>query len=384
MTARWPSSCLQTGSSIFTSRYGFTQLATISRRSITRHYAQPPPRPTQQRPAKQDQAVVRIDEKSYAANSAFIWIQSGARSGPVNPPRSTLPPPLELPERKDIPNFFYYWFKIGSTYGSFYKEGVKAVWYNNKASRALRERIRNDGGGDDAATVAIQGRMSRSEWQLLARNTHDIGKLPLFGVLVLLFGEWLPLLVPFMPGVVPGTCRIPKQVRGMREKAEERRRVTFRMGNFEPEQAQIKYAEVKTWPMTETAYIDGLLQAMREDQLHHLSSSLTLHSRLWDRVQLYPLRFLMTRSLAKHLQYLAIDDRLLLHSGRTSTLTTAELERACEERGLDVLGRPEPYLRDNLSWWLKRQQDDEGRGRAMMSMLFRRPNAWIPGPNGEK
>ncbi|TKA77454.1 hypothetical protein B0A55_04767 [Friedmanniomyces simplex] len=302
------------------------------------------------------------------------WIRQ--QQQPFNPPRSTLPPPLELPERDAVQAIVIYWFNIGRAYGTFYKEGVKAVWYNNKASRLLRERIKGElkAGGEKEA--ASRGLISRSQWQILQRNNHDIGKLPLFGVLVLVFGEWLPLFVPFMPGVVPGTCRIPKQVHGMREAAEERRRTSFRTANFEPEKGQISFGEAEvqgnTWPMASEKYIQGVLQPMRDDQLHHLSTTLGLHSRLWDRVQLSPFRFLMRRRVTKHLQYLALDDRLLAQSPPTSKLSHMELENACEERGLDVLGRPEPILRESLSWWLKRQAEDKGRGRAMLSMLFRR------------
>ncbi|KAK5108629.1 hypothetical protein LTR62_008120 [Meristemomyces frigidus] len=374
MTAKWPSSCWHAGSSIVLSRHTLPRVAIQHQHKVIRCYASAP-RQIAKRP---DLATARAIETKYAANAALTWVQSGVKGDNLNPPRSTLPPPLALPDRDNGQIFFYYWFNVGRAYGTFYKEGIKGVWYNYKAASLLKERIKNDGGG--AQQAAIRGVLTRAEWQLLARNTYDIGKLPLFGLLVLLFGEWLPLLVPFMPGVVPGTCRIPQQIKGMRMKAEERRRVSFRAGNFSPEEKQIVFAEKQSWPMTDKEYIQTILAPLRDDQLHHLSSSLTLHSSLWDRVQLSPLRFLMRRNLTKHLQYLAIDDKLLTPhiKSQSPSLSSPELERACEERGLDVLGRPEAVLRENLVWWLRGQQEDQGSGKAMMGMLFRRPAAWIP------
>ncbi|KAK3637013.1 hypothetical protein LTR56_013909 [Elasticomyces elasticus] len=360
------SSCRHAVSKIHTSRHGLLRVISAPYQPH-RRYAQPTPR-------RPDVATAKAISNEYSAKAALAIIESRSPGDPVNPARSTLPPPLDLPERDAQQNFFLYWFHIGRAYGTFYKEGVKAVWFNNKATRLLRERIKQEmkvGGEKEAAS---QGLISRSEWQLLQRNNHDIGKLPLFGLLAVIFGEWLPILVPFLPGVVPGTCRIPKQVRGMRAAAEERRRIIFRTANFEPEQGQLSFdatgTQGKAWPVASADYIQMLLKQMRDDQLHHLSTTLGLHSRLWDRVQLYPIG--MRRKLTKHLQYLSLDDRLLSEAPSSSRLSVVELEEACTERGLDVLGRPEATLRENLSWWLKRQEEDRGRGRAMLSMLFRR------------
>ncbi|KAK1033457.1 hypothetical protein LTR33_016712, partial [Friedmanniomyces endolithicus] len=164
-------------------------------------------------------------------------------------------------------------------------------------------------------------------------------------------------------------------VRGMREVAEERRRMSFRTANFEPEKGQLGFEEMAAveggaWPMASEKYILDVLKPMRDDQLHHLSTTLGLHGRIWDRLQLSP--FLIRRRVTKHLQYLALDDRLLAQAPPSSKLSQVELENACSERGLDVLGRPEALLRESLEWWMKRQEEDEGRGRVMLSMLFRR------------
>ncbi|KAK1808370.1 hypothetical protein LTR12_017277 [Friedmanniomyces endolithicus] len=372
MSRKWQSSCLlavQT-SCIHTPRHGFIPLSSIYQQTHRRRYAHQPPQQ-----ARPDAATSIAISEHYSAKAALNAIQSRTHGDPINPPRSTLPPPLELPERDKAPSVFIYWFRIGRAYGSFYKEGVKAVWFNNRAAKLLRERVSGELGAGGEKEAAARGLISRSEWQVLRRNEHDIGKLPLFGVLVVVFGEWLPLFVPFMPGVVPGTCRIPSQVRGMHEVGEERRRMSFRTANFEPEKGQIGFGEMAAveggaWPMASEEYILDVLKPMRDDQLHHLSTTLGLHGRIWDRLQLSP--FLIRRRVTRHLQYLALDDRLLAQAPPSSKLSQVELENACSERGLDVLGRPEAILRESLEWWVKRQEEDEGRGRAMLSMLFRR------------
>jgi hypothetical protein len=370
MNLRWPSSCLRAGSSIYLKSANHGSTFTLHHIKVVRRYAQHSQPVTSPRP---DVATNRAVSHEYASNSALKQIEAGTKGDPVNPPRSTLPPPLVVPERGPSTSFFAYWYSVGKAYTSFYKSGIAAVWYNRKAADALKARIKRDHNVQDMGHAAAEGLMSRSDWQILQRNSHDIGKLPVFGLMVLIFGEWTPLLVAFVPNTVPGTCYIPQQVRGMREKAEERRRITFRAGNFEPPKEQVNFTKSASWPTTNAAYIQRqLLKPLRADQLHHLSSTLSLHSRMWDRVQLYPLRFLVQRRLAQHLRYLALDDNLLLRDSRESSLSLPELERACEERGMDILGRPEAVLRGNLSWWLRRQQNDEGRGRAMLSMLFRR------------
>ena len=371
MIAKCPSSYLQAVSIHHSPRHASIRILSIYRPNLRRQYAQP---------TRPDIATTKAIEANYSAKAALHAIESRQLSDPINPPRSTLPPPLDLPERNKDQNVALYWFRIGRAYGTFYKEGVKAVWFNNKAAKLLRERIKNELKVESDADAALKGVITRSEWQILQRNNHDMGRLPLFGLLVLVFGEWLPLFVPFMPGVVPGTCRIPKQVRGMREKGEERRRVSFRTANFEPEVGQLRFEEAKEratgevhkWPMASAEYVRTILQPLRDDQLHHLSTTLGLHSSMWDRVQLYPFRALMRRRLMKRLQYLALDDRLLNRFSSKAKLSQVELEFACEVRGLDVLGRPEHVLRENLEWWLKRQDEDEGRGKAAISMLFRR------------
>lgn len=124
--------------------------------------------------------------------------------------------------------------------------------------------------------------------------------------------------------------------------------------------------------MTEAENVKEVLKNMTPVQLMHLSCVLNQHSRVWDRVQLAPPAGLLRRSVGARVQYLALDDLLLVQSGGPTGLSSNELVIACEERGIDVLGKPEEKLRAELAGWIKKQRDDEGRGWAVIEMLFRR------------
>jgi hypothetical protein len=63
---------------------------------------------------------------------------------------------------------------------------------------------------------------------------------------------------------------------------------------------------------------------------------------------------------------------LLVEAGGPSALSSEEVMIACEERGIDVLGKPEQKLRAELQAWMHRQEQDDGRGPAMVEMLCRR------------
>ena len=396
MTTKWPSSCLYAVSSINIHRQTAARIACGRNVTLVRFYAQQ----QQHRKLSDSQSQPDVAKQYDALKSAPARIVNRAQDDPINPPLTTVPPPLNVPQEQGSDNFFAYWFKVGRAYGTFYKEGLKAVWSNRKAAKMLRERLVEDvkaqgtmtstadtlrknmipdGGSDTILSAVAQKAITRSEYQLLERYRYDVGKLPLFGVLVLIFGEWLPLLVPFIPGAVPGTCRIPKQVQGMRQKAEERRRVSFRQGIAEPTKEQLAVSETDSesmggtvWPLARPQYAQTLLRRLRDDQLLHLSSTLGVHNRLWDRLQLPPPSALLRRGLAKKLQYITTDDILLLQCGGVSKLVSDEVMVAAEERGLDVLGRKDAALREQLAWWLNRQQEDGGRGRAVIDMLFRR------------
>ena len=59
----------------------------------------------------------------------------------INPPSTTHPPPLSLPEKLPCLPKYKYYFRVGKAYGAFYKNGLKAIWTNYKLARALPHQI---------------------------------------------------------------------------------------------------------------------------------------------------------------------------------------------------------------------------------------------------
>lgn len=348
----------------------------------------------------------------------------------INAPRSTLPAPLNRPSRDPDTSTPVYYFRLGRAFGKFYWAGVKATWANHKLARSLRSQIRRANGSatqprllglrPPPLLVEIEvflqrgGKLDRSAFVLLTREAHDFGKLPLFALLVAVFGEWLPLIVPFIPGTVPLTCRIPSQVEGMRKAGEERRGLSFRAGVVGPREEELvamkerigkareiarqgeqearklkeEYEEVvldlpeqegrdvmdvRTTPQIMLA--NRMTEVLGRDQMVHVSTTLNLHGKIWDRVGLTPyLTSFLAGKISKRLQYLNLDDTLLL-ADRTKghrQLSFPELELACEDRGIDVTGRKEDELRKDLSKWFDGRQKDQGYGEQVFNMLFKR------------
>lgn len=285
MTLRWPSGCLYAATSIKVRQNASNRLIIATGIHPIRRYAQ-----------KQSFDHQRDGVTATPADpvkSALTIIQTKTKVDPINPPRSTIPPPLNLPSRGDEA-VYVYWFRLGRAYGSFYKDGIKAVYFNYQAAKILKNRISLELKAKDVTDAVSKRAITRSDFQVLARNSHDIGKLPIFGLLVLVFGEWLVFIVPYVPNRVPSTCRIPSQIRGMRLAAEERRKASFRQGIVEPSQEQFPQdvsdsseqgkESTAAWPVAFSAeYRQKILKNLQDDQLFHLSSTLGLHNRLWDR-----------------------------------------------------------------------------------------------------
>lgn len=271
----------------------------------------------------------------------------------VNPPISTLPAPLDVPQREPGQGALKYYLGVGKLYLGFYKTGIKNVWGNFKLAREVRgklqqelERQRKEGKSVRGNLVDGVFPLSRNEFQLLKRNRSDISRVPLFGLLFAVFGEWLPLIVVFVTPVVPYPCRIPTQVEKTRKKLEARRRESFRgqIDGFVPDPSRVEITdEASKW-------IDVR-------QARHIGRSLGLHTGLWDRLSKLgipktpPSGIIMFKT-RRHVEYLKQDDKLIMRDGGVKGLTPEEVRMSCEERGIDVLGRPDKLLKDQLENWL--------------------------------
>ncbi|KAL8771770.1 MAG: hypothetical protein Q9209_002961 [Squamulea sp. 1 TL-2023] len=274
----------------------------------------------------------------------------------LNPPISTLPPPLVLPTSEPnlpVTEKLKLYYKTGKAYLTFYKSGVKATWQNYKLTRQLRRQIPS---GKSAEQALRDGLLSRAEYHLIRRTRRDVSRIPLFGLVLVICGEFTPLLVVFvgLSGPVPRTCHIPKQIESTREKLEKRRRESFRDG---------------TVPMKETEDFKDL-QKLPRPILIHVGKSLGLYSSLWDKIRVVP-TLLLPRRIQKTVDLIDVDDLAIEKGGGVIHLSEEELKLAAEERGLDVVGRSKEEVRSVLGRWIN------ARKRAsIIDLLCRRPSAW--------
>jgi hypothetical protein len=326
----------------------------------------------------------------------------------INPPESTIPAPLDLPKRQEKDNYFRYLLNTGRAYWRFYKTGVKNTWGNYKISKELRAKfpqatkvrippikIVKVQGLDERQGVCVlpfkmedyysgaSSDISRAQFQLLRRSDKDIIKLPIFGLILAVFGEWTPLIVLLFRGLVPGTCKIPAQEQKDLKKVEFAR-INFLSKYHFPQESWVARsvatgmgaacvpATVQIEIETEDAVkARGETGGAQSDASPSTSSDTSpgssndtgvviadIMSPESFRILMY--RFMPTvssltgiwheRMLRRKLAYLDVDDALLRRDAGTSSqnitagLSFAEVKAACIDRGIDVLKIHRPQL----------------------------------------
>jgi hypothetical protein len=281
----------------------------------------------------------------------------------VNPPPSTRPPRLAVPSRAEASSTLMHYVGVGKAYINFYKSGLRAVLTNQRLARA---RLADLPVGEPRPGLLSPRHprappprsFSRADWILLWRVRRDLARIPLFGLVLLVTGEFTPLLVPWLDPIIPGTCRIPGQIQSALEAAERRRADAF--------------DELDRRPVTDLAQPAARLHVLR---------SLHLTSRLWSALGvLVPIGALwhIGRGGAR-IAFLEGDDALLAASAEgVSALVPDEVRIACAERGIDVLSRKDGELRTLLGDWLRLTNAAEGaeRRRRMAVLLMSRPEDW--------
>ncbi|KAI0968457.1 hypothetical protein F4678DRAFT_200407 [Xylaria arbuscula] len=275
-------------------------------------------------------------------------------SDPLNPPASTRPPPLDLPTRDPSTNLFTHLFKLGKAYTTFYKTGLKAVFTNRRLARDLPStpppHLPSPSPSPSPSTALSpppnkSANPTRSAFLLRARVRHDIQRLPLFAVIVLVCGEFTPLIVLLFPRLTPYTCRIPAQTSVIRRGIEARRAASFRA--------------LAHSSSSSAAVADG-----------HICRSLGLGITVWDKMG-FDVPFARSRA-AGAIALIVQDDALLRsHGGGASHAVAAlvddEVVLACEERGINTLGKDVAALRKELEDWIaKSAPESTGDVEAML------------------
>ena len=274
----------------------------------------------------------------------------------LNPPATARAPPLDLPQRGDKPFFKYAW-SVGKAYLAFYKAGGKGIIANYKLARGLSELNANPlfCSKKTIYVAAYQDRLSRAELQLLLRTRADIKVLPLFGIMFAICGEFTPLLVPFLTPIVPPTLRIPSQVHARREKADRRRQEARAQG---PEE----WRDIPSiWHLEPPSYQDQYLRGV----LQRMAIELALYPQWWERVWPKGLYMMAVKArLGRRLSELKYDDLSMLRDGKVRQLEKEEVVLALDRRGIQVNGKAEQDLRNQLDQWLT-DRDGEGTKRLL-------------------
>ncbi|KAL8760917.1 MAG: hypothetical protein Q9184_002914 [Pyrenodesmia sp. 2 TL-2023] len=278
--------------------------------------------------------------------------QNGADT--LNPPTSTLPPPLLLPTREPSQPRPAFYFRTGRAYLTFYKTGVKAIWSNYKLLEQIRPRIPSDKSLEQALRDGV---LSRAEYHLVRRTRSDVSRIPLFGLILCICGEFTPLVVIFLSGAVPRTCHIPRQVERARAKAEARRKESFKEGTAVAEKEIENMEDVTRLP---------------KPIARHVGTTLGLYSNLWDRIGVTP-SILLPRRIRKAVERIDADDLAIWRDGGVNGLSEEEVKLAAEGRGLDVVGKPIKDIRSELAMWMEARMC---KNVSVIDLLCRRPSAW--------
>ena len=232
------------------------------------------------------------------------------------------------------------------------------MYTNYKAARLLTSRLPPS---ETPASALEKKILTRAEWLTVVRTRADILRLPLFGLVFCICGEFTPLVVLVMSNVVPRSLWIPKQVEKARAKAEERRRGVFR--NPDPAlELETKVPERK-------------MEEMGTSVLLHIGRSLGLYSTVWDRIGLPP-TVMIRKRVKERMQLVATDDMAIERDGGVEAIEGKEVEMAAEMRGIDVLGMSEADLKRELKNWMQAKKVLEGKARPVTWLYLTRPAAW--------
>lgn len=279
----------------------------------------------------------------------------------LNLPPIAYAPEISVPARKADQNFIKWLWSAGRAYLSFYKSGISHVRQTAKLAKTLRNKAAQDSNKDMSQVL------TRAEWQLVRRSRSDVLRLPVFGVLVLLLGEWLPVVVLYITPVIPEVCRIPQQVERALRKREDKRQDRLRkigldamrlLSKDRPSGASASSYDPSSMSLSKGhAALPGKnWQDMTLFELCLTAAQLDCYPALFDWVPLTPPKWLLQRNVSKKMEYLATDRKLIDRDGGLNGLNAEEVRRACVDRGLPVLGKREDELRKALAVvWIERK-----------------------------
>ncbi|KAK2741347.1 hypothetical protein FQN57_005631 [Myotisia sp. PD_48] len=263
-----------------------------------------------------------VSEKTSSPPSS---ISANGSTSTVNPPDSTRPVLLELPDKSSSSAGITYYISLGRAYFKFYKTGLKNVYFNYRASLPLRQQL-----GLPAyipRSPWTPGTLNRADFQLVRRSAYDVRRMIPFSLILLACGEFTPLVVLALgTRVTPLTCRVPKQLEKERTERMARKNSAILAAGGSGEAGTVNpqclpRVDVATMPAQEVmraCVVFGLAKAheLRVPGLEGLMMGSVYRPRL-----------------ARWLEYLAADDGLIRAAGGVELMGAEEVRIAVDERG---------------------------------------------------
>ncbi|KAI9040480.1 uncharacterized protein KD926_008185 [Aspergillus affinis] len=270
----------------------------------------------------------------------------------INPPPSTRPADLNLPEAiassASAAEKLKRYVAMGRAYLSFYKTGLKNVYHNYRASIPLRSSLgltpylpvspppAATGGKAAAFRDAVHAvSLSRSNFQLVRRAAYDIRRMIPFTLMLIVCGEFTPLIVLALgSAVTPFTCRVPRQLEKDRTQSLARKRAALtahevaRSGSMKPVPAG---SEPELDLLARTYTRPAWIESAPAEEILRACATLGLaktHARSTALVSL-----LYRTRLQRYAQYLDLDDGLIRRCGGVTAMDASEVRIAVEERG---------------------------------------------------
>ncbi|CAM0139872.1 hypothetical protein VKS41_007216 [Umbelopsis sp. WA50703] len=241
---------------------------------------------------------------------------------------------------------------------TFYKDGIKLLWANNKTAKSLKDKVEREGYV-----------LSRDEYQLIKISEKDMIKLIPFAAIFLILAESIPLFVMFAPGLVPSTCVTPGQMQKQREKLYKKRLEMSK--NVVQSGSKVEGISVNDF----LSHANVCRLAKRYEMDFQLSNIDRKHLSAYCRFMglgSWGTHGMLRKRLDKHLDYIVQDDKYIAEEG-VEQLEINELEQAAEERGMRSIDVPPEQLRKSIQYWINlslKQDPVIPRGLLVFSRIY--------------
>ncbi|OJJ43371.1 hypothetical protein ASPZODRAFT_29571, partial [Penicilliopsis zonata CBS 506.65] len=309
-----------------------------------------------------------LRSKSQLSSPSSSSSSSSFSVSNVNPPSSTLPAELALPEpvASSAPpaDKLKRYVALGRAYYTFYKTGLKNVYQNYRASLPQRRSLGLPVFPPTSPHSSPESvKISRADFQLVRRAAHDMRRMIPFTLVLIVCGEFTPLIVLALgDAITPFTCRIPRQVAKTTRQRGERKRAALA-----DHQARTAGSVTPPGPGSEQE-LDLLARRFVDEAWIAAASGpeVLCAASVFGLVGSHrsssfsPSQLFVRHRLRRYAQYLALDDRLIRQAGGVEGMTAQEVRIAVEERGgVGVAAEAEGALaeREERRWlerWLKK------------------------------